>query len=536
MITKYIGSIEDFKDCYYVGFCQVKSGIVLSIDNLDQYTEDNDKVFNKIDVVTKTTILNENGSYIDAFVMYYDYEIADKFYLNALIMYNTYKRPIGFVDLSQNIDIGKYRIKSVTVNFDYDINNQSINLIIDDNYISHLIATKNKTAHNRLFNPELNQYKASSKSEIISNISHDKKFTKNIRDIVRDNKLLYRYSGNIHKHDIKDQFLLGNYEFSIALDELRVNDVELNIVNIIDINENPYVVAWSRDYTKLISMTDGNIVNLNFKIDHPYYIGSNMIIETNYTKIQGKITQYRYIHNTKDIVNISNRLDNQFISNGLDDYPIKSLVLPEHVKISKNPFTNELMLYYIIDNEIHYLSNDLALYVSDFGSPKFDNQHIIYAAKGYLLIGTRSGYCYTISNIGIHRFNNPGYIKAGKLLTNNYQNINKDLVLTDINQVNEVLDSLELDFITPISQDLHYIIHKGKQYLLENHIDNENQGIVACHFKLYDFIGHFRYKNLAFVAKNYDNDITRMQVSNFAYQGNLYKVVKTSQVYRLSRL
>ena len=536
MITKYIGSIEDFKDCYCIGFCQVKSGVALSMDNLDQYTEDNDKVFSKIDIVTKTTILNESGSYVDAFVIYYDYEIADKYYLNALIMYNTYKRPIGFVNLSQNIDIGKYRIKSVVVNFDYDINNQSINLVIDDNYITHLVATKNKTAHNRLFNTELNQYKASSRSEIISNVSHNKKFTKNIRDIVRDNNLLYRYSGNIHKHNIKDQFLLGNYEFSIALDDLKLGDNELNIVNIIDINKVPYVVAWSRNYTKLISIIDRNIINLDFKIDHPYYIGSNMIIETNYTKIQGKVTQYRYIHNTRDITNISKRLVNQFISNNLDSYPTTDLVLPEYVKISKNPFTNELMLYYTTDSEIHYLSNDLASYVSDFGSPKFDDQHIIYAAKGYLLIGTRSGYCYTISNIGIHRFNNPGYIKAGKLLTNNYQNIDKNLVLTDIDQVNEILESLELDFITPISQDLHYLVHKGKQYLLENHIDNEDQGVVSCHFKLYDFIGHFGYKNLAFVAKNYDDDINNMQVSNFAYQGNLYKVMKTSQVYRLSRL
>lgn len=142
MITKYIGSVDSFLNCETVAFVSVSDKITLIQSDISKYVPTYE-LFNKVKLVSR----NEDG----IFIGFFNEDERDGFILNYIVMYNSLGDPVGFTNLTQDIDLKKYGIESITLSFDYTVINKSIYITLDVDYVAHLIKTKEKKAHLDLF-------------------------------------------------------------------------------------------------------------------------------------------------------------------------------------------------------------------------------------------------------------------------------------------------------------------------------------------------------------------------------------------------
>jgi len=523
MITEYNGSLNDFLDCQKVAFCYVKEGTALSKANLSTYTPDNPYVFKVPPKITIKTQVPGTSNYI--FKCEFDDQDKKAVYIvNYLVMYNYLNEPIGYVDLQQSISIKEFDINYITLEFDYKESVQSGQLVFDISYTPHIVETGKNLAHRILFSEKLGIQKVSTKDEVLALVAKHKKTTRNLLDIYRNDKLLYRYSGKLalgYNHLVEKQYIVPAEVFH--------NEWEQpvgTISGILEVDGIEYIVIWYRSGSKLVRVTDSKVFILDFQILTPYHIANNFIVETIYLKdIKGNLVKQQYLHSTRVIVGElaeNTRFSSAHMSKD-SNFNEKDLALGSEYHICKDPFANELMIYKRTGEDVIYLSDKLREIINDFNNCNLWSKEIIFAAKGFLTLGEFNGECFEAKKVEFYNYNLPG--KINRTVISQDYNLDEGPLRYYTNDNNTGLfDTLEVEFIVPITPDLILYQSRGSVYLSEIGIDLDKDDY-AVKLNTYDLVGHYKYRNIRLVAKEYTSDYVKggYALCYFAKDGNMFK-------------
>jgi len=536
MITEYIGSLDDFLNCYRVAFCDVKPNISLVRSELNTYTPDNSYVFKyEPKLVNKELVRGFDEPVFRCRFTKQDKQMG--YIVNYLVMYDYLNKPIGFVDLQQNIDIFNYDVDTITLEFNYQEDVQAVQLVLDATYAPHILATKNNQAHRILFSDLLRSRKASTKDAIASLVPTRKKSTRNLLNIYRNPKLLYRYSGTLalgYQYLKETQYVIPDSIFFNAWEQ-PVGTIS----GILNVDGVEYIAIWYRTGSKLVRAYDSKVFELDFQIITPYHIANNFVLETTYTKdSNGKVTKHQYIHPTKVLVteSIDNTRTSPAQMSKTSNFDGEDLDLDDTYHICKDPFKTELLIYRRYMDSIIYLSDGLDKIMYDFGNPNIGDKEILFASKGFLALGNFSGECLEVSKVEFYNFNLHGEIIDGKW-TQKY-NLDDGSISYYTNEENTGLfDSMELELIVPITPDLIMYQSRGNIYLTEFRVNKELDDYSVSP-KTDVFLGHSKYKNIRLVAKEYDADYIKKNYSLcfFSLHGNLYKYKSDGDSITVNRL
>lgn len=192
MITKFIGSLSDFKECSKLALVNTK-GSVLNESDIPLYTID--YITDKFDFDSSRWAMRklwteseiENS---EKYPYYYTYEFDpdNRFILDALIIYSEANVPLGFTMLNYDVDARELGLNQLDINLDFviTIDERFLNIEFISNYEDHYNETE--SAHKNLLG-----IKAVTKSQFERLPSRNKSIFSNT---IKRNSI-YRYSGNL---------------------------------------------------------------------------------------------------------------------------------------------------------------------------------------------------------------------------------------------------------------------------------------------------------------------------------------------------
>lgn len=525
MITKYIGSADEFLDCESVAFVNVLDNYVLVESDISQYYTTN-SLFSKVKLVSR----DENG----IFTAVFSESERVNFVVNYLIMYNSLGDPIGFCNLTQNIDLIKYDIETITLSFDYTVVNKTIYINVKISYQSHLIRTRQKLAHSELFNNPQGK-KAVNKSSIVSTLSTTKLFTNNLLEVCRDPNLIYRYSGNISKSF--DRFLTNYIELNLS-DFSKSKYIEIILKNNIE-----YILSY--DGTNLTITAPNYHKSYEMAIDSSLHIGSNFILANSGDGYKLYPTDDLLNGNFTPIKTNTMEYNDSEVSLNKED-----LILTD-IRVVKNPITKNLMLYKLTEEGLETNDKELQNILDFFGIVRITDQFPIYAADGLLFmvrygkdedgstINEYSWATYSLpgnftSNGLENRFDTITYFSGSDVNQGTNDESNKQLA----SQFKEITKNVELQDLVFITPEL-LLVNSDKKYLLS----------IDAVFNYVPVIYNFEYKlNMMLLSgitglKNYDKlfksqipDMDKITISRLAISGNIYGYMQIGNRIRLYRL
>ena len=353
MITKYIGSVREFIDCESIALVNVVNGITLVESEIPKYSPAN-IYFGRVKIVNR----DSNGEFIAHFTR----EDQVGFVVNYVIMYNSMGNPIGFTNLTQDINLYKYNIESITVSFDFTIINKISNISVDINYTAHEVLTSHRAAHTNLFDGKKG---AVTKSDI--SIKEREGFSNNYLHVFRDKSIVYRYSGKLSK---------GNSFFDHENLILRKDILDNSkFVEIVNTSKGKAIIFVYDDKIKIIS----DNVNSNYFVTVPSRldVGSNVIIPK-YSGGERKILL------VEDLINMTEH------PLQTSNYTESGVLEPKDMDISgmftaKNPVDKSISIYRLEDSMVISGDKDLNSTLRMFGIPKFYSEKLIYySPKGMM--------------------------------------------------------------------------------------------------------------------------------------------------------
>lgn len=562
MITKYIGSVDSFLKCQSVAFVEVSDRLTLVESGIPDYLPTSN-IFSRLKLVSK----NAKGQ----FTVHFTEEERDGFILNYIIMYNQFGDPIGFTNLTQNIDLYKYGIETITLSFDYVIVNKQAYLNIDTDYVSHIIETNEKKAHLNLFDSSLGGYEAVNKSDLMGLKSKRQGFTKNLLDSLRNDKLIYRYSGNLSRgltYFTNGYWMIYKDDFdqSLFIDIFKIEGIE-------------YLVTY--DGAKLKFHRGSEVHEYNVYIESPLHLGSNMILS--------KYGADGYhIYSTKELASgvrkeiLTSSMTNPSRSGG---ELVSEPLLVTGYKVCKDPIDKSIMLYKMGLNGITTNCVRLNEILKDFGNPKLESQSLVYASKG-LMFTANTDDTGLITEASLFTFNLPGKIRNSRLQSwydssdldgKSHDLISKQfdnkVIGTHINDIVFITTNLIYvnksqytykdfrdqskctwnrtdinarypeDTTDPYMYYLDYVKYnqqRGLQkFLIEvNGEFNYDPSIYETTYKLkiYDLIGRTGLRNMEKLIKTYSVDSRDYTVMNLTLDGNIYGYIETENYYKIGRL
>lgn len=557
MITKYIGSVDSFLNCETVAFVSVSDKITLIQADISKYVP-TCELFNKVKLVSR----NEDG----IFIGFFNEDERDGFILNYIVMYNSLGDPVGFTNLTQDIDLKKYGIESITLSFDYTVVNKSIYITLDVDYVAHLIKTKEKKAHLDLFNSNKGGWSAVSKSTLMGLTSKRQGYTKNILDSMRDPNLIYRYSGCLSRN--LSYFSNGSWSIKKELFDQSI------YIDIFKLDDKEYVVLYNGFNIKFIN--ESTIIQHDIYIESPLHIGSNFIIE------KFEDNQYLIYPTAQLISGIKMPLQTSTMTEDGILVPANHLI--QEPQLAKNPIDKSLMFYKLGPKGIETNCVELNKILYDFGNPKLDNELLLYASKG-MMFTAKLQSDNTIDTASLYTFNLPGKFINGKLtpvydnldnknaedlfeqlqLKLHGTNINDIVFITNnlifINKANYSIDEYrELNKCTwnradifarypDISTDdpyMYYLDYEeynklrgSSKFLIEVQGDfNYDPNIYNTSYKLniINLVGRVGLRNLDKIVKNFDPDLRGRTLMNLTLEGNIYGYIEAGEYYKIGRL
>ena len=450
MITKYIGSVREFTNCESIALVNVVNGVTLVESEIPKYTPTN-IYFSRVKLVSR----DNNGEFISRFTR----EEQIGFVVNYVIMYNPMGSPIGFTNLTQEINLYKYNIESITVSFDFTVVNKVSNLSVEVNYTAHDVLTKHREAHLSLFD----RGESVTKSDV--NIKSREGYAINYLHSFRNKDIVYRYSGKLSQGDSyfdHENWIINKKVFDEAksIEMINIEGLGRSVVTVYD------------DRIKIFSKTTNS--NYYVKVDSSMCVGSNMIVVTNSDGSKEAIPIHGLIN-----------MDESPFQTSCYTEPLVLEPKPINVSdfnIAKNPIDKSISLYKTLDNGIKSGDKDLVDTLSIFGSPKFYREKLVYYYPGNMIMTAKLDSDGKIESISYFTLSLP-WKKTNKGLVPGYddseiENMEKSKLL------NRICKGTYLSDIIFISKDL-FIVNNSpisyKDLYADNKIkyDNEDQDVLT---------------------------------------------------------
>lgn len=553
MITKYIGSVNEFINCESVALVNVIDSVTLVESEIPNYSPTN-IYFNRIKLVNRSS----DGSFVARFTR--DEQIG--FVVNYVIMYNAIGSPIGFTNLTQDINLYKYNIESITVSFDFVVVNEKSNISVNINYVAHEVMTSKRAAHLNLFEGHSG---AVSKSDI--DIEPKEGFTNNYIHAFRNKTLIYRYSGKL---SVGDCFL--DHDCWVIKKDIIDKS---RFIDIMDNGSERFLAIVYDSGMRILSPTRDS--NFDITVESYNDFGSNLVVGRKYGGD-------KKIYSMNDlIIGVDNPLKTvHHVEPGVVD---ESDIVSSHFTI-KDPIDKSIIFYRKVDSNIVTDDKYLNGILYDFNNPKFLSGDIVYSSKGMMFVSDHKddvinsvGY-YTFSLPGVRtnmgtspRYSSdPGESKEIDKLLNmickgtklsDITFITKDLFIVNNSMIsyydfyenskikydNESTDVLGKYPYTPKTLDEHvYFISdadyrkaRGKnKYLIECSSDfNYERDVYSSTYKLKirPFIGdRIGLKNLDKVSRSVRYNLRDKTIIPTSSGGSLFAFIEDGEFYRLSRL
>jgi hypothetical protein len=513
MITKILGSVSDFINCDRIAFIGMPNDEILVESKISTYTvsyftlerddvkvkmseryedEDGNEYFR-----FRFTKRDEN----DEVIIVDGKAILDDFIGTHLVMYNATGEPLGFVDLTQKINIRAYGIWEIDLAMEYDIEIQNVEFNVNIDYKEHIILTGTHEVHHRLQEVDMASERAVRSSEV--NIyTRRKSFTKNLIEALHDNRMMFRYSGKVSKYlNDKD---LGNELTEIELGQIKMNeytlssgelDLENELVDIVRSEGSDYLIRIIKgallSIQKLVAnQSSGSVTEPTMSFEIPIsslsQVGGNIVIDDT-----GKVYDFRELvkgtSGNLDLYVHTYRLQDGY--NSEDNIDVDEKVkIADSTRFVKNPFTKELLACQV-NSKGHWIPMNLELekVISDFGGATFTDR-IIYAAPGFLVSVNKN-----TQNIRIFNYKHPGYFKGSELVSE-YE----DYILPSSAN------------LIPITRDLIYYPDAYKLLLLSEYSIKEYS------------VSDYKFKNLSRLIKTFDYEVKDYVILPIAMDGCLY--------------
>lgn len=415
MIAKYIGSASEFSRAKYA-MIVYSSTSSLNRRNLSTYTSSNKYFLATATVQTDIEYnADSNKNYriakftkLDISKFIEDYNRAKKdsndpinASVNFIILLDMYSDPVGYVDLTQTIDLIKYGIQTIKLIFNFKIivnGNGYIELNLDTIYTKHISDSSSHKAHNSQFNRK-DEFKVLSRDEILdfskSNFQSAPEFIHDVDQVEQLPKSIYHYSGKLNKG--LDSY--GIFRFKIRYQDFN-NTAFFDIIKY----NNCYFIILCNSYQTTVYAFDSEGELLRRVVINSMIIKSSNNIGSNLFIIPTQIEE-THVYSTKELFDV-------ILDNDLNDkVDLGSLVLPLHIqhlhykgkddavssigfKYCKNPFTKELYPYYFTSDKVYKGCNELYNILSQFNllnsKDRYINslsESILFAANNLVCTG-----------------------------------------------------------------------------------------------------------------------------------------------------
>lgn len=457
MITKFIGSTNGLINCNSVSLVQVESGVILSQDKIKEYTQKN-PLFIKSRSATRTV----DGD----FTCEFNDKSRSGFILNYIIMYNMLGSPIGFCNLTQEINLEKFKVKTVTVKLDYTVMTKDIFLELDIDYVSHKVLTDQKRAHAPLFDKNLGGYAATNVSEL-QKLTKRQGFTNKLTESLRDNRLLYRYSGAVSKgtnYFYNSTWTIPEkvFESSYFLEFVKIEGAE-------------YLLMYDL-INKTLHISNGDkIIDHKLNISSKLHIGSNFILETEQDNSSFKMyLTSDLVKNEVSPIKLNNTEVLLPMGGEFKDIVTNEVNILSDYKVAKDPIDKSLMLYRVdSDNNIITDCKYLQSILNDFGPIKASERLPIFCTKGMLFtaeLNSRNeiekGNCELMTH-GLPGKKDKGYWKAS--YDSRYTNSDSDSIYDNFV---ESMKNVSIDDIIFLTPDL-FVVWKSTNRFEDYRKDNK---------------------------------------------------------------
>ena len=200
MITKFIGSLSDFKECSKIALVNT-NGSVLNESDIPLYTISyitSNFEFNDSKWAMRKWWSESEKENSEKYPYYYTYKFDtnNRFVLDALIIYSETNVPLGFTMLNYKVNANELKLNQLDINLDFviTIDERFLNIEFISNYEDHYNETE--SAHKNLLG-----VKAITKSQFERLPNRTKSIFSNT---IRNNKI-YRYSGNLIDGTVGDK-------------------------------------------------------------------------------------------------------------------------------------------------------------------------------------------------------------------------------------------------------------------------------------------------------------------------------------------